>query len=129
MPVKVLVADDGAVLRRAIRNLLELDDEITLVGEAEDFKQVIQKAAELKPDVVLLDLRMPYRPDLTPELRNLLAPDSSHLLAMSYTIDDEAKEVAEKLGAQKLLDKMRLCDELIPAVKQVSAGGLLRSLR
>jgi hypothetical protein len=61
---------------------------------------------------------MPFRTDLTPsEMRNILVLTSSVLLAMSFSIDDETKELAKTCGAERLLDKIRLFDQLIPAIR------------
>jgi hypothetical protein len=75
-------------------------------------------AADLKPQVILMDVRMPFRTDLTPsEMRNILVLTSSVLLAMSFSINDETKELAKTFGAERLLDKIRLFDQLIPAIR------------
>jgi DNA-binding NarL/FixJ family response regulator len=58
-PVRVLIVDDSALVRRDLRQLLELSGVVQVVGEAEDGKQGILLAAELTPDVVIMDLEMP----------------------------------------------------------------------
>jgi DNA-binding NarL/FixJ family response regulator len=121
MPITVVVAEDAAVVRNAIRRVLALDHEIELVGEAEDFTQAVHMAAELKPEVLVMDLHMPVCPGIgASDIRKTLAPNAT-LLAISFSIDDEAKDLAASLGAQKLLDKTRLYHELIPAIRQASA--------
>jgi DNA-binding NarL/FixJ family response regulator len=118
MPITVLVAEDGAVVRKAIRLVLALDREIKLVGEAEDFAQTVQMAAQLKPQVLVMDLHMPVCPDLAvSDLRKALSKNAPRLVAMSFSIDDEAKNLAATFGAQRLLDKTRLYHELIPAIR------------
>jgi len=71
MPITVLLADDAAIMRRAIRNVLESDPEIKIVGETADFARTIQMAADLKPQVVVMDLHMP---DATSVTRQRLRP-------------------------------------------------------
>ena len=117
MSVSVLISDDAAVVRRAIRCLFADFPEIELVGEAEDFAQTIQLAKDLKPQVIVMDLHVA---DATPaEVRSQLG--LSRLLAMSLSNDEEAKFLAESFGAAQLLDKMYLSDELVPAILQSAA--------
>jgi DNA-binding NarL/FixJ family response regulator len=118
MCITVLVAEDTAAVRNAIRQLLALDHEIELVGEAEDFSQTVQMTSQLKPQVLVMDLHMPICPDVAAsEIRKTLAPNSVRLLAISFSVDDEAKDLAKTFGAQKLIDKMCLSDQLIPAIR------------
>jgi len=119
LPITVLIAEDKAVTRDAIRRVLALESEIKIAGEAEDFNQTLRMAADLNPQVILMDINMPFRTDLTAfEMRNIVAKNGSRLLAMSFSIDDETKELAKTFGAQRLLDKMRLFDQLIPGIRE-----------
>ncbi len=106
MCVKVFLADDSGIVRRAIRNLLSEREDIKLVGEAETFTETIQKATELQPDEIIFDLHMAER-------ANGHLPIGPKVLAISVANDDEAKALAERIGAAKLLDKMELTNELI----------------
>ena len=110
MCVNVLLADDAAVVRRAIRNLLSEREDIKVVGEAATFPEVLQKATELKPAVIVFDLHMPGNNFSTS------FPNGYKLLAISLATDDEAKGLADSIGAVKLLDKAELANELIPAI-------------
>lgn len=109
MCVKVLLADHAEVMRKAIRGLLSECEDISLVGEASTFAETVQKAKELLPDEIVLDLRMTEG-----ENPRLLA--GTKLLTISLANDDEAKALAENIGAAKFLDKMNLSQELIPAI-------------
>lgn len=113
MCVKVLLADDAEVVRKAIRWLLRECAEITLVGEAATFSETVQKAQELLPDEIVLDLRMT-------EGKSLHLPAGTKVLAISIANDDEAKALAENIGAAKFLDKMNLSQELIPAILELA---------
>jgi len=113
MCVRVLLADHTEVMRKAIRGLLSECEDISLVGEASTFAETVQKAKELLPDEIVLDLRMT-------EGENLCLLAGTKLLAMSIANDDEAKALAEDIGAAKFLDKLNLSQELIPAILELS---------
>ena len=73
MCVKVFLADDAEVIRKAIRMLLSGRDDIAVVGEASNFLETIQKTAELHPDLIILDLNLPDRDRIpSTEVRSLL---------------------------------------------------------
>jgi DNA-binding NarL/FixJ family response regulator len=114
MCVNVLLADDAEVVRRAIRTLLSEREDIKVVGEAATFPEVLQKATELKPDVIVIDLHMSGDTFATP------LPSGHKLLAISFANDDEAKALAESIGAVELLDKMELYETLIPAILELA---------
>ena len=113
MCVRVFLADDAEVVRRAIRSLLSEREGIKVVGEAATFPEVLQKTTELKPDVIVLDLHM-----ADGEKERL--PAGPKLLAISFANDDEAKATAASIGVAKLLDKMQLASELIPAILELA---------
>jgi chemotaxis response regulator CheB len=120
--IRVLLADDSDVVRRAISRLLEQDPEIELVGEAVDFTQTIQMTNELKPQVVVMDLHMKDDAELTPnDIKARLHHTPSRILAISIWNDEESKALAESIGAITLLDKMDLVTDLIPMIKQSTA--------
>jgi two-component system response regulator DevR len=113
MCVKVLLADDAEAVRNAIRGLLSECQDIIIIGEAATFSEAIQKAEELLPDEIILDLHMA-------DGAKPLLPAGPKLLAISFANDDEAKASAGRIGAAKLLDKMKLASELIPAILELA---------
>jgi DNA-binding NarL/FixJ family response regulator len=118
MSIKVLLAEDNDVVRRAIARLLGQDPEIELVGEAGDFAQTIQMTNDLKPEVVVMDLHM--KDEVSPvEVKSGLDRSASRILAISIWDDAESRALAESVGAITLLDKMDLVNELIPTIKQL----------
>jgi DNA-binding NarL/FixJ family response regulator len=120
--IRVLLADDNEVIRRAIRQLLEEQPEITLVGEATGFAQTIQMTQELKPEVVILDLHMKDQSACETEVVKIqLNRCESRILAISIANDAETKELARSVGAFTLLDKMNLADDLIPTIKRCAS--------
>jgi DNA-binding NarL/FixJ family response regulator len=114
MCVRVLVADDAELIRTGIRLLLRGRDDIAVIGEASNLPETILKTAELVPDVVVIDLRMTTSAngDLNP------LTIGRPTVAISFAIDEIAKEQAEKLGAVKFIDKMELAKELVPTLLQ-----------
>jgi DNA-binding NarL/FixJ family response regulator len=122
MPIKVLLADDCDFMRRAIRRTLEDEPQIKVVGEAANFAKIMQMIADTKPDVLLLDLHLAEERDFGPGFVKSQLVNVEKVVAISFANDDEARKLAESYGADALLDKMRLYDELIPAIIQHSGN-------
>jgi DNA-binding NarL/FixJ family response regulator len=120
MSIKVLLADDSEIVRRAIRQLLATQTEIEIVGESSDFVQTIQMTKDLDPRVVILDLHMPDENQITPQDVKSQLNHGVQVLAISFSNDDDAKDLAKNLGAAVLLDKMALAHTLIPTIMQLS---------
>jgi two-component system, NarL family, response regulator NreC len=117
--IKVLLADDSAIVRRGIRQLLAARREIEIVGESTNFAQTIQMKRALNPHVVLLDLHMPDEKNVSPqEVRSHLTR-GSQVLAISLWTGEDSREFAESLGAAAFLDKMNLASTLIPTIMQL----------
>jgi DNA-binding NarL/FixJ family response regulator len=120
-PVTVLLADDSDVTRGAIRRfLLTNNKDIKLVGEAINFAQTIQMSNELRPHVIVMDLRMPDDGENTPATVKARLNQSSQVVAISAWDDEETKVLATNFGAAELLDKMKLTDLLVPAILKLA---------
>jgi two-component system, NarL family, response regulator DevR len=118
VPITVLLTDDEEAVRRSIRRLLDSDPEIHTVGEAVNVQQTIQRVIELKPQIVVLDLRIADNLSVNPqEIKSQLITLGSRLIAISFWDDSDARALADSLGAATLLDKLTLATELIPAIK------------
>jgi DNA-binding NarL/FixJ family response regulator len=123
MGIKVLVADDTAVMRNAIRILLGGEPEIELVAEAENFAESLSMTRNFKPHVVILDLHMPDSSNLTPmNVSEGLRAYRAAVLAISVWNDENTRALAHSYGASALLEKMLLGKELIPAVMKLGSG-------
>lgn len=121
MPITVLLADDEEVVRRAITRFLVPHPAIKLVGEAANFAQTIQRANDLKPQIIVMDLHLPRgHKDCDRDLQSCLN-QGSQLVAISFANDIEAEALAASFGAAKLLDKTKLFDELIPTIMQLAS--------
>ena len=123
MTIKVLLADEAESMRRAIRFLLGQGEGIKVVGEASSLVAAIQKATELDPHVVVLDLNMANR-DETPltEVRSLLK--GAKILGITFGSEDHTAELAYRIGAAKVLDKMDMMDELIPTILELGSNAV-----
>jgi DNA-binding NarL/FixJ family response regulator len=117
--IPILVADDSEIVRRCIRHLLSAHTEIAIVGEAASFVQTIQMTKDLDPRVIILDLHMPDENQIIPQEVKSQLNRSVRVLAISLSNDEDAKELAENLGAAVLLDKMELARTLVPAIVQL----------
>jgi DNA-binding NarL/FixJ family response regulator len=123
MCIKVLVADDNSIIRKALRTLLRGEPEIELVAEAKNFAESLSLTRAFKPHVVILDLHMPDSSYLTPmNVSEGLRAYEAAVLAISVWHDEDTRALAQSYGASALLDKMFLGKELIPAVMKLGSG-------
>ncbi|MFB7295286.1 MULTISPECIES: response regulator [Streptomyces] len=126
MVIRVLVADDQAVVRTAFSGLLNTQDDIEVVGEAEDGEQAVLGAAELRPDVALLDIRMPRLGGID-AAREIVAASNGATRALMLTTFglDEYVYDALSAGASGFLLKDATFPELLHAVRVVAGGHAL----
>ena len=116
MSTTVILADDHMIMRKAIANLLHADPDIQILSQASTFAETLELVSRLHPHVVILDIHMKDENSITPgQLKSGLM--GSRLLAISIWNDDETKSLAKDIGADVLLDKSNLADELIPAIR------------
>ena len=121
MSIKVLIADDTEMMREAMRRVIEEEPRIKIVGEASSFGQTLQAIADFRPDVLLLDLRLAEKRGFTPALVKSQLVSVDHIVAVSFSNDAEARDLAEAYGAKLLLDKMKLFNDLVPAILDCDA--------
>jgi len=121
--IRVLITDDHALVRDAIRGLLEKQDDIEVVGEAADGAGALRLAAELAPDVVVIDIGMREMNGIeaTRQLADL-AP-SAKVLAVSMHTEREFVAEMLKAGAHGYLVKDDALEDVLAAVRTVAAGG------
>lgn len=126
MNVRVLLADDQALVRSGFRKLLEAEAGIEVVAEAADGLEAIEKARLYRPDVVLMDIRMPRLDGLQATARIVAATSPSPRILMLTTYDlDEYIFEALKAGASGFLLKDSPAEELVSAIHVVAAGEAL----
>jgi DNA-binding NarL/FixJ family response regulator len=120
--IRVVLVDDEALVRTGLRLILEGDPELRVVGEAGDGRAGLAVIADSRPDVVLMDIRMPHLDGLA-ATRELLAAQPDQKIIVLTTFDtDESVLTALRLGASGFLLKDTPPAELIDAVRQVAAG-------
>jgi DNA-binding NarL/FixJ family response regulator len=127
--IKVLLVDDQSLLRAGIRALLETEPGIAVVGEADDGESGVRLAAELVPDVVLMDIRMPGMDGLE-AIRRIAADPAPHpvhvVILTTFDLDEYVFE-AIRLGAAGFLVKNSEPEELVRGVRAAAAGDALLS--
>lgn len=121
-PIRVLVADDHMIVRTGIRHVLESEAGFEVVGEAANASEAISLAAELRPDVVVLDLSMPDESGLVVAARLRSGSDGPRVLILS--MHDNAEYVLESVraGAHGYLLKDTAATELRSAIRAVCRG-------
>lgn len=122
MPVRVLVADDHAVVRQGLRMFLALDPEIEMVGEAVNGKDAVEKARQIVPDVVLMDIMMPVMDGITATELIRKEHPAIEVIALTSVLEDGAVVRAIRVGAIGYLLKDTQADELCRAIKAAAAG-------
>jgi DNA-binding NarL/FixJ family response regulator len=123
MKVKVLIADDQAMMRAGFRMILEAQPDIEVVGEAGDGLEAVEAATRLRPDVVLMDIRMP-RLDGVEATRRLAG--HKVLILTTFGLDEYIVDTL-RAGASGFLLKDAPPEELVRAVRVVAAGDALLS--
>lgn len=125
MSVRILIADDQALVRAGFRKLLETDPEIEVVGEAGDGREAVDLARRLRPALVLMDIRMPRLDGI--EATRLLTADRAGvrvLILTTFGLDDYVYE-ALRAGASGFMLKDAPPEELLAAVAVVARGDAL----
>lgn len=108
--LRVLIVDDDDLFRRAVRTLLETDRRLTVVGEAADGEQAIKVAAELAPDVILMDLDMPEVGGLEAITQLARQTPSARVIVLTGSNDPRSIELAQSAGAARYLLKSHIAD-------------------
>lgn len=123
--ISVLLVDDQTLVRQGVRSLLDLSDEIRVVAEAADGQQALQMIPEVRPDLVLLDMRMPNMSGLD-VLNAMREREGMPPVIILTTFDDDQLVLAGmKAGAKGYLLKDVSLEQLVDAVKTVAGGGSL----
>jgi two-component system nitrate/nitrite response regulator NarL len=121
-PIRILLADDHPIFRDGLRKLLTSDDNLTIVGEASNGQECIQLLTKLKPDILLLDLRMPDKDGLGVLEEINFETMSTRVIVLTATEDDRDVIRAMRMGARGVVLKQSATDLLVKSIHKVYAG-------
>jgi DNA-binding NarL/FixJ family response regulator len=123
--IRVLIADDQAMIRSGLRMILETETDLSVVGEAADGDDAVQLARRARPDVVLMDVRMP-RKDGIEATRDICAQPGAPRVLILTTFDlDDYVYAALRAGASGFLLKDAPAEQLVEAIRVVAEGDAL----
>jgi DNA-binding NarL/FixJ family response regulator len=125
--VSVMLVDDDALMREGLRAVLSSDDRIEVTGEAENGRIAVQRARHLRPDVVLMDIRMPELDGIAATEQLIAATPEAQVLILTTFEEDEYILGALRAGASGFLLKRSSPEDLIAAIHTVAAGDALLS--
>ena len=121
--VRVLVVDDYEPFRQFLRSNLQQRPELQIIGEASDGLEAVQKAEELRPDLVLLDIGLPRLNGIEVAHRISRLVPAAKILFLSQENDPDILAKALSNGAKGYVRKQNAVTELLPAIKAVLGGG------
>jgi two-component system response regulator NreC len=124
--IKLLIADDHAILRQGLRRILEAQPDMSVIGEAATGADAVKRAKQLKPDVVIMDISMPDQ-DGIESMRQIVKTLGSRVLILTVHLEHHVIKQAVSAGASGYLAKDSLDDELVAAVRTVVHGGTVFS--
>jgi NarL family two-component system response regulator LiaR len=120
--IRILVADDHAVVREGLRALIETEPEMELIGEAADGVEAVRQASALEPDVILLDLVMPRKGGIEAIREIKEEKPAARILVLTSFAEDDKVFPAIKAGAQGYLLKDASPRELLSAIREIYRG-------
>jgi DNA-binding NarL/FixJ family response regulator len=121
-PIRVLLVDDHAMVRRGMRDFLALHDDLEIVGEAADGAAAIEQAAALSPDVVVMDLLMPGVDGIEATARIKASNPDVEIVAITSFVEEARIVAALEAGASGFLLKDAEAEELAAAIRAAAAG-------
>jgi DNA-binding NarL/FixJ family response regulator len=121
--IRVLIVDDHAIVRSGLAQLLETTDDLELVGAARDGEQAVTMAAELQPDVILMDLSMPGTDGIAATGQIVAANPSAHVLVLTSFSDKTRILDALQAGAEGYLLKHSEPEVILTGIRDVVADG------
>ncbi len=121
-PVRVLLVDDHTVVRRGLRLVFELEDDLEVVGEAADGREALELVAELRPDVVVMDLLMPVMNGVEATRAIRAAHPDVEVVALTSVLEDRMVVDVVEAGAAGYLLKETRPDDLFEAVRAAARG-------
>ncbi|HQF70266.1 MAG TPA: response regulator transcription factor, partial [Promineifilum sp.] len=120
--IRLLLADDHAVVRSGLRMLLQAQPDMVIIGEAETGQEAVQRAVELAPDVVLMDVQMPGMNGIEATRRIKAEAPATAVLALTMYEDDQYFFEMLRAGASGYVPKRAAPDELVSAIRAAGRG-------
>lgn len=122
--IRLLIADDEAMVRKGLRLVLETEDDLEVVGEAADGLQAVEEAGRLRPDVILMDVRMPHMDGVEACRRVVNGSDAKVVVLTTFDLDEHLF-AAVRAGASGFLLKASRPEDLVEAIRAAHAGNAL----
>ena len=120
--IRVVLADDHPIVRDGLRKLLSLEDDIEVVGEASDGREVVQVVQETNPDVLILDLRMPYMDGLATLQALQQIERKVRVIVLTASEDKNEFVQAMKLGCSGIVLKQTAPELIVKSIRKVHSG-------
>lgn len=120
--IRVLLVDDHAMVRRGLRDFLGLFDDLEVVGEAADGHAALEAAADLRPDVVVMDLQLPRLDGIAATTRMKAAQPEVEVVALTGFVDDDRVIAAIESGASGFVLKDADADDVATAIRSAHRG-------
>ncbi len=120
--IRVLIVDDHPIVRQGLRKLLELEGDIDVAGEAENGRQALELSEDLRPDVILLDLKMPGMDGLTALQTLQHTTNRTRIIVLTASDDKNEWVQAMKLGCAGIVVKQTQPDLIVKSIRKVHAG-------
>ncbi|GGF50379.1 response regulator transcription factor [Echinicola rosea] len=121
--IKVVLADDHMVVRSGIKNLLENEGEVEVIGEASNGEEALEKVKEVKPDILIIDIRMPVMNGLNATRKLTSTQQETKSLILSMHDDEDYILQSIECGAAGYLLKDTSKDEFMKAIRTIHQGG------
>jgi DNA-binding NarL/FixJ family response regulator len=121
-PIRVVLADDHPIVRDGLRKLLTLEEDIEVVGEAADGREVVQVVQETRPDVLILDLRMPYMDGLATLQALQQVERKVRVIVLTASEDKNEFVQAMKLGCSGIVLKQTAPELIVKSIRKVHSG-------
>jgi DNA-binding NarL/FixJ family response regulator len=121
--LRILIADDHAVIRRMVRSALQGQPHFEVVAEVEDGSKAVEEAKKLKPDVVVLNITMPIMNGFEAARKIKAVVPQSAIVILSSNVDRQFIEEAKKVGARAYVAKTKAGEALIAAIEAAVKGG------
>src|SRR3989442_6051939 len=120
--INILLVDDHSIVRQGLKALLEAETDLAIIAEAQSGREAVQLAAKLRPDIVLMDLAMPFLNGWEATRQILKAVPSTKIIVLSTYGDDKHIQRAIAAGAAAYLLKQTAAGDLVKAIHEVKKG-------